>query len=131
MSLILIVEDNEKNLKLARDLLEVKGYRTASAGSGEDGIRVAQERHPDAILMSAAAGEGIPEMLARVEEALSKKWLLREIDAPAAQAGSWTARLYESAQILNRKVLGDKIRFRLRVTAENWSRLQSLLTPAA
>ena len=79
----------------------------------------------------AATGDGIPEVLARVEEALSKKWLLREIDAPAASAGAWTARLYESAQILDRTVKGEKIRFRLRVTAENWSRLQSLLTPAA
>ena len=81
--------------------------------------------------MSDATGDGIPEVLARVEEALSKKWLLREIDAPAASAGAWTARLYESAQILDRAVKGEKIRFRLRVTAENWSRLQSLLTPAA
>ncbi len=78
--------------------------------------------------MSAASGDGIPAVLARVEEALSKKWLLREIDAPAISAGSWTARLYESAQILDRRVVGDKIRFRLRVTAENWRRLQSLLT---
>ncbi len=51
MSLILIVEDNEKNLKLARDLLQVKGYRTVEAGSGEDGIRLAVEAKPDAILM--------------------------------------------------------------------------------
>ncbi len=85
-------------------------------------------RHPSATLMSAASGDGIPAVLARVEEALSKKWLLREIDAPAISAGSWTARLYESAQILDRRVVGDKIRFRLRVTAENWRRLQSLLT---
>ena len=85
-------------------------------------------RHPDAILISASSGVGIAEMLARVEDALSKRWLLREIDAPAASAGQWTARLYESAQILNRKVMGEKIRFRLRVTAENWNRLQSLLT---
>jgi GTP-binding protein HflX len=85
-------------------------------------------RHPDATLMSAASGEGIAETLARIEEALSKRWLLRELDAPAAHAGAWTARLYESAQIIDRTVLGETIRFRLRVTAENWNRLQSLLT---
>lgn len=88
-------------------------------------------RHPSATLISAASGEGIDALLRRVEEALSGKWLLREIDAPAAQAGAWTARLYESAQILERKPMGEKIRFRLRVTAENWSRLRSLLSPAA
>ena len=32
--LVLIVEDNEKNLKLARDLLQIKGYRTLEAGTG-------------------------------------------------------------------------------------------------
>ncbi len=39
MSLILIVEDNEKNLKLVRDVLQVKGYATIEAGNGEDGVR--------------------------------------------------------------------------------------------
>jgi len=51
MSLILIVEDNEKNLKLVRDVLQVKGYATIEAGSAEDGIRLAGERNPDLILM--------------------------------------------------------------------------------
>ncbi len=51
MSLILIVEDNEKNLKLVRDVLQVKGYATLEAGTAEDGIRLAAERHPDLILM--------------------------------------------------------------------------------
>ena len=51
MSLILIVEDNEKNLKLVRDVLQVKGYATIEAGTGEDGIRLARERNPDLILM--------------------------------------------------------------------------------
>ena len=51
MSLILIVEDNEKNLKLVRDVLQVKGYTTVEAGTAEDGIRIAAERMPDLILM--------------------------------------------------------------------------------
>src|SRR5688572_24742694 len=51
MSLILIVEDNDKNLKLVRDVLQVKGYETLEAGTGEDGIRIAAERKPDLILM--------------------------------------------------------------------------------
>ena len=51
MSLILIVEDNEKNLKLVRDVLQVKGYATLEAGTAEDGIRIAGERKPDLILM--------------------------------------------------------------------------------
>ena len=51
MSLILIVEDNEKNLKLVRDVLQVDGYETIEAGTGEDGVRLARERIPALILM--------------------------------------------------------------------------------
>jgi two-component system cell cycle response regulator DivK len=51
MSLILIVEDNEKNLKLVRDVLQVKGHATVEAGTAEEGIRLAKERRPDLVLM--------------------------------------------------------------------------------
>ena len=51
MSLILIVEDNDKNLKLVRDVLQVKGYETIEAGTGEEGVRLARERKPDLVLM--------------------------------------------------------------------------------
>ena len=51
MSLILIVEDNEKNMKLVRDLLQVKGYATLEATTGEDGMRLAREHKPDLVLM--------------------------------------------------------------------------------
>ena len=49
--LILIVEDNEQNLKLARDLLQVHGYRTIEAETGEDGVALAAERAPDLVVM--------------------------------------------------------------------------------
>ena len=48
---ILIVEDNEKNMKLVRDVLQAKGYATFEAVTGEDGVRLATERKPDLILM--------------------------------------------------------------------------------
>ena len=51
MSLILIVEDNEKNMKLVRDVLQVKGYQTLEAGTAEDGIALAQAHSPDLVLM--------------------------------------------------------------------------------
>lgn len=51
MSLILIVEDNEKNLKLVRDVLQAKGYATLEAGTAEEGLRLARERSPGLILM--------------------------------------------------------------------------------
>jgi two-component system cell cycle response regulator DivK len=49
--LILIVEDNEQNRKLARDLLQVNGYRTIEAETGEDGVALAAERAPDLVVM--------------------------------------------------------------------------------
>ena len=51
MSVILIVEDNEKNMKLARDVLQAKGYQTLEAVNGEDGVRLALEHIPDMVLM--------------------------------------------------------------------------------
>ena len=51
MSLILIVEDNKKNLKLVRDVLQVKGYETLEAGTAEDGLKLARALAPDLILM--------------------------------------------------------------------------------
>jgi two-component system cell cycle response regulator DivK len=49
--LILIVEDNEKNMKLARDVLQFRGFRTLEATTAEDGIALAREHRPDIILM--------------------------------------------------------------------------------
>jgi two-component system, cell cycle response regulator DivK len=49
--LILIIEDNEKNRKLIRDLLQVKGYQTIEAESAEDGLKLAGEKSPALILM--------------------------------------------------------------------------------
>jgi len=51
MSLILIVEDNEKNMKLVRDVLQVKGYSTVEAGTAEEGIKFTAEHKFDLILM--------------------------------------------------------------------------------
>lgn len=49
--LILVVEDNEKNRKLVRDVLTVKGYRLLETETGEDGLRLAREQHPALVLM--------------------------------------------------------------------------------
>ena len=49
--LILIIEDNEKNRKLARDVLQVKGYRTIETETAEEGLKLAAEQSPALILM--------------------------------------------------------------------------------
>jgi two-component system cell cycle response regulator DivK len=48
---ILIVEDDEKNLKLARDILQASGYETIEARDGRQAVQAARERLPDLILM--------------------------------------------------------------------------------
>ena len=51
MNTILIVEDNEKNMKLARDVLQSRGYATVEAVTGEEGVQLAIEKKPDLVLM--------------------------------------------------------------------------------
>jgi two-component system cell cycle response regulator DivK len=48
---ILIVEDNPRNLKLVRDVLNHVGYRTVEADCAEDGLALARSRRPRLVLM--------------------------------------------------------------------------------
>jgi CheY-like chemotaxis protein len=49
--LVLIVEDNERNLKLVREVLEFHGYETAEARTADAGLQIASDRSPQLILM--------------------------------------------------------------------------------
>ena len=48
---VLIVEDNELNMKLFHDLLEAQGYRTLCTGEGLEAFALARDHKPDLILM--------------------------------------------------------------------------------
>jgi two-component system cell cycle response regulator DivK len=48
---ILIVEDNEKNMKLFRDVLQASGYATLEAATGEAALELAREHRPALVLM--------------------------------------------------------------------------------
>jgi two-component system cell cycle response regulator DivK len=48
---VLIVDDNEKNLKLARDVLRAAGFRTLEAANGAQAIALAAEHVPDLVLL--------------------------------------------------------------------------------
>jgi two-component system, cell cycle response regulator DivK len=50
-TLILIVEDNPRNLKLVRDVLNHAGYPTLEAGNAEDGLALARATRPGLVLM--------------------------------------------------------------------------------
>ncbi len=49
--MILIVEDEPKNMTLLRDLLQVSGYKTIEATDGKQGVELAKSKKPDLILM--------------------------------------------------------------------------------
>ena len=49
--LVLIVDDNGQNAKLVRDVLELAGMRTLSAATAAECLSLAQEHHPDLVLM--------------------------------------------------------------------------------
>jgi two-component system cell cycle response regulator DivK len=51
MTLVLIVDDNERNRKLVRDVLGAAGFRTLEAATGAEGIALAIEHGPAVILM--------------------------------------------------------------------------------
>jgi len=48
---ILVVEDNEKSMKLFRDVLQATGYRTLEASTAEDGVELAAAQLPALVLM--------------------------------------------------------------------------------
>jgi two-component system cell cycle response regulator DivK len=51
MTTVLIIEDNEKNLKLFKLILESNGFGTSTARDGKEGVELALRLHPDIILM--------------------------------------------------------------------------------
>ena len=60
-ALILIVEDNPRDLKLVREVLQANGFQTLGAAAGEAGIELAREREPALILMDIQ----LPQMSGR------------------------------------------------------------------
>jgi two-component system cell cycle response regulator DivK len=80
---VLIVEDNELNMKLFHDLLDAHGYRTLQTRTGMEALKLAREHRPDLILMDIQ----LPE----VSGLEVTKWLkddddLREIPVIAVTA---------------------------------------------
>ena len=66
---VLVVEDNERNLKLVRDVLQYAGYQVVEATTGEQGVELAKSLLPDLVLMDLQLPgiDGI-EALRRVRE---------------------------------------------------------------
>jgi CheY-like chemotaxis protein len=49
--LVLIVDDNEQNTELVRDVLQVYGFRTLEASTAQNGVDLARAHRPDVVLM--------------------------------------------------------------------------------
>ena len=81
---VLIVEDNELNMKLFHDLLDAHGYRILQTKDGMEALDIAREHHPDLILMDIQ----LPE----VSGLEVTKWL-KEDDTPALDPGGRRHRL--------------------------------------
>jgi two-component system cell cycle response regulator DivK len=66
---VLVVEDNEKSMKLFRDVLQAKGYGTLEASTGEDAVELAAAHVPDLVLMDVQLPgiDGV-QTLARLRE---------------------------------------------------------------
>ena len=70
---VLVVEDNPKNLKLVRAVLEHHGFHVIEATTGEDGVRLAGEVSPDLILMDLQLpGIDGTETLHRIQSRLNE-----------------------------------------------------------
>ena len=80
---VLIVEDNELNMKLFNDLLEAHGYRTVQTRSGTAAVGLAREHRPDLILMDIQ----LPEVSGlQVTQWLKEDAELRDIPVIAVTA---------------------------------------------
>jgi two-component system cell cycle response regulator DivK len=83
MKTVLIVEDNELNMKLFNDLLEAHGYATLKTADGIEAIELARAHHPDLILMDIQ----LPE----VSGLEVTKWLKEDDDLKAIPVVAVTA----------------------------------------
>jgi two-component system, cell cycle response regulator DivK len=90
--LVLIVDDNEMNLKLARDVLRAAGFGTIEAASGAQGIALAIERQPNVIVMDLRLPDmdGTTAVLRLREEALTASIPVVALTSlPLEKGGEW------------------------------------------
>jgi CheY-like chemotaxis protein len=95
--LVLIVDDNATNLKLARDVLASAGFRTLEAATGEDALELARRHFPDVILMDLRLPDldgreasrllAADERTARIPIVALSSMTLAEAESWADQAG--------------------------------------------
>ena len=107
--LILIIEDNEKNRKLARDVLQVKGFRTIESETAEEGLALARDQSPALILMDIQLPgmDGITAMKQLKAESKTQNIPIIAITA-SAMTNNRTAMLAEGFDGYQTKPIGLK-----------------------
>jgi two-component system cell cycle response regulator DivK len=107
--LILIIEDNEKNRKLARDVLQVKGFRTIESETAEEGLELARDQSPALILMDIQLPgmDGITAMKRLKAESNTRNIPIIAITA-SAMTNNRTAMLAEGFDGYQTKPIGLK-----------------------
>ena len=107
--LILIIEDNEKNRKLARDVLQVKGFRTIESETAEEGLKLARDQSPALILMDIQLPgmDGITAMKRLKAESKTQNIPIIAITA-SAMTNNRTAMLAEGFDGYQTKPIGLK-----------------------
>jgi two-component system, cell cycle response regulator DivK len=88
---VLIVDDNQQNLKLARDVLHAAGFRTLEAQNGTEGIALATEHLPDVILMDLQLPDmdGTDAALALGGAARTERIPVVALSALPLEGGEW------------------------------------------
>jgi CheY-like chemotaxis protein len=90
--LVLIVDDNEKNRKLAAAVLSAAGFETLEAGTGSEGLALAAERVPDVILMDLRLPDMDGAEAARTlqdDERTARIPVVAMSALPLASSGEW------------------------------------------
>jgi two-component system cell cycle response regulator DivK len=118
--LVLIVDDNEKNLKLARDVLRHAGFRTVEARTGGDGVSLAAEHLPDLVLMDIRLPDMHGTDALRLLKADTRTALIPVVALTAVAMGGDRERFLEDGfddyveKPISVRDFGDQIRSRLR-----------------
>jgi two-component system, cell cycle response regulator DivK len=89
---VLIVDDNDKNRKLARDVLRAAGFRTFEAATGAEGVGLSVEHLPDVILMDLRLPDMDGTEAARTlagDERTARIPLVAMSASPLAGSGDW------------------------------------------
>jgi GTP-binding protein HflX len=82
-------------------------------------------RRDDAVLISAATGEGLERLVERISECLRKDEQVRTVTIPAGDGGR-IAWLHARGEVVDQQVEDSELRLSVRLSSDNWARFQAL-----